>query len=63
MALVERAEAEGLEGVVNVSMQGRFNEGCTFCAFKDFCRLGRPTRKPKAFFVEDKWDPRKVDPT
>ena len=56
------AEKEGIEGIKQVQMNGRFNEGCVFCGFKDWCRLGRPTgaRQVAATFRTDPWDPRAV---
>lgn len=57
--LVERAEADGIQGVRDVSMQGRFNGNCWNCAMKEWCRLGRNTSKAaiKSNFVEDVWNP------
>ena len=59
--LLARAEEMGVAGVVGVPMEGRFNEGCTFCSMKEWCRLGRNVRKPavRATFVSDVWDPLK----
>jgi hypothetical protein len=57
--LVNWAEEAGIEGVGEVQMQGRFNQGCVFCPQKEWCRLGRNT-KPAALrttFVEDTWNP------
>ena len=61
--LRKKAKADGIEGVHDVGMQGRFNEGCVFCPMKEWCRLGRPTseRMVKATFVSSHWDPRVRD--
>ena len=58
--LKQLAEERGIAGVSEVMMQGRFNDGCTFCSMKEWCRLGRNTspRAVKATFVESPWDPR-----
>lgn len=54
-----RAGTDGIEAVTEVQMTGRFNDSCTFCEMKEWCRLGRPTREAnvRATFVEDRWDP------
>ena len=59
--LVKRAGEEGIEGVREVSMQGRFNEGCVFCDMKEWCRLGRNTseRVVRATFQHSEWNPLK----
>jgi hypothetical protein len=40
-------------------MQGRFNEGCTFCDMKQWCDAGRPTGSGalKATFEGYEWNP------
>jgi hypothetical protein len=57
--LVNWASEAGIEGVNEVQMQGRFNQGCVFCSQKDWCRLGRNTKKAalRTTFVEDVWNP------
>lgn len=57
--LKDKADREGIAGVHEVPMQGRFNEGCVFCGMKEWCRVGRPTgaRQLKVYFREDPWDP------
>jgi hypothetical protein len=57
--LFDRAADSGIEGVKDVSMQGRFNGSCTFCEFREWCRLGRPTSASavRATFLADPWDP------
>jgi hypothetical protein len=58
----EKAEREGIEGVTDVLMQGRFNESCTFCDLRDWCLAGRPTRAAnvRATFEKRVWDPMKT---
>jgi len=57
--LLALAEREGAPGVSEVSMQGRFNDGCTFCDMKEWCRLGRNTNKNalRAAFRVEPWEP------
>jgi len=59
--LEARAREYGLEAIGTVPMQGRFNDGCTFCDMKEWCRLGRNTsaRVVKATFRASPWDPMK----
>lgn len=59
LRLLALAQAEGIEGVAGVKMQGRFNESCTFCELKDWCNDGRPTREANvaARFERRVWDP------
>ena len=54
------ARERGIAGVVEVQMQGRWNQSCTFCSQREWCRVGRPTSAGavKASFVEQPWDPR-----
>lgn len=58
--LKQLAEERGIAGVTEVMMQGRFNDGCTFCSMKEWCRLGRNTnpKAVRAAFIESVWDPR-----
>ena len=37
--------------------QGVFNNGCTFCDFKDFCAAGRPPEMADGMFVKRRWAP------
>jgi hypothetical protein len=57
--LWERAKEEGWSGLGKVQMQGRFNEGCTFCDQKGWCDAGRPTGSGalKATFESYEWNP------
>lgn len=57
--LCTRAEDEGIEGIDQVQMQGRFSKECTFCDQKEWCRLGRNTsaRAVEATFVQHRWNP------
>ena len=57
--LVTRAQRDGVEAVADIQMQGRFNDSCTFCEMKEWCRVGRPTREAniRTTFVPDPWDP------
>lgn len=59
LRLKAKAEAEGIEGVAGVKMQGRFNESCTFCEHREWCRAGRPTTEAnvRATFEKRVWDP------
>jgi PD-(D/E)XK nuclease superfamily len=54
------AKRHGLAAIEKIEMQGRFNDGCTFCSMKEWCRLGRNTSPHaiRAAFVESVWDPR-----
>jgi PD-(D/E)XK nuclease superfamily len=63
--LQAKADVEGITGVTSVSMQGRFNQGCVFCEFREWCRLGRNTSKAavRATFIDDPWDPLKPQGT
>jgi hypothetical protein len=64
LRLMAQAEAEGIEGVRGVKMQGRFNESCTFCDLREWCKDGRPTSAAnvRAKFERRVWDPmRTVD--
>lgn len=60
--LKEKAELYGMDAIGDVEMQGRFNDGCTFCSMKEWCRLGRNSspRAVKATFIDNPWDPREV---
>lgn len=53
------AQEKGWDGLSKVQMQGRFNEGCTFCDQKVWCDAGRPvnTGVLKATFEGYQWDP------
>lgn len=57
--LTDRAARHGINGVSEVPMEGRFNEGCVFCSMKEWCRLGRPTgeRQVGATFRSEVWNP------
>jgi len=57
--LWERAKEEGWSGLGKVQMQGRFNEGCTFCDQKGWCDAGRPTGSGalKATIESYEWNP------
>jgi hypothetical protein len=57
--LVALAKDEDIGAVTEVSMQGRFNEGCIFCSMKEWCRMGRNTRAPvvRATFRHEVWNP------
>jgi hypothetical protein len=57
--LTRKAERLGIEGVSEVPMEGRFNEGCVFCSMKEWCRLGRNTnpRVVSATFRLEPWNP------
>jgi hypothetical protein len=57
--LLTRAEQDGMAAIQDIPMEGRFNEGCTFCEFKDFCKLGRNVSKAnlRATFVDQPWNP------
>src|SRR5262249_42845163 len=59
LRLMAKAEAEGVEGVADVLMEGRFNESCTFCEYRDWCKDGRPTKPAniRALFEKRVWDP------
>jgi len=59
LRLLAKAEREGIEGVSQVKMQGRFNESCTFCELREWCRRGRPTSAAivRAEFEKRVWDP------
>lgn len=59
--LVTLAKADGIAGIPNVQMQGRFNQGCVFCSQREWCRLGRNTSKAaqRITFIDDPWDPRR----
>ena len=37
--------------------QGVFNNGCTFCDFKDFCAAGRPPEMAASMFIKKRWAP------
>jgi hypothetical protein len=57
--LRERAERDGIEGVGDVKMQGRFTGNCTFCELRQWCKDGRPRRpaQVRATFERRVWDP------
>jgi PD-(D/E)XK nuclease superfamily len=59
LRLLKRAERDGIAGVSEVLMQGRFNESCTFCELREWCKNGRPTRPAnvRALFEKRVWDP------
>lgn len=40
-----------------VPMEGRFNEGCTFCDLKAWCDAGRPVGGRGDWFQSHRWDP------
>lgn len=46
-----------LEDIHSVPMEGRFNESCTFCGFREWCRVGRPVGGRGDWFVEHEWNP------
>lgn len=58
-ALLTRAGQDGMAAMPDIPMEGRFNEGCTFCDMKDFCKLGRNVSKAsvRATFVDQPWNP------
>lgn len=47
---------EGIETGV-VPTEGRFNDACTFCGFRTWCRNRRPTNAPDDWFVSHVWNP------
>ena len=53
------AKEKGWDALSKVQMQGRFNEGCTFCAEKTWCDAGRPVNAGvlKATFETYEWNP------
>jgi hypothetical protein len=62
-ALLTRAEQDGMAAMIDIPMEGRFNEGCTFCEMKDFCKLGRNVKpnNVRAMFVDQPWNPLAVE--
>src|SRR5215813_10731933 len=60
--MMAKAEAEGVEGVADVLMEGRFNESCTFCEYRDWCKDGRPTKPAnvRALFEKRRSEERRV---
>jgi len=40
-----------------VPMEGMFHNECQWCAFMDFCTMGRPVHLIGANFVEERWEP------
>jgi hypothetical protein len=59
LRLAALAAAEGIAGVTQVKMQGRFNDSCAFCELKQWCKDGRPTKPAnvRATFETRVWDP------
>jgi hypothetical protein len=57
--LKTRAEQDGMDAMPDIPMEGRFNGGCTFCEFREFCKFGRNVRPAnlRAMFVEEVWNP------
>lgn len=62
-ALLTRAGQDGMAAIPDIPMEGRFNEGCTFCELKDFCKLGRNVKPNnlRATFIEQPWNPLAVE--
>lgn len=40
-----------------IPMEGMFNNGCTFCDFREFCAMARPANQLETMFVKEKWAP------
>lgn len=55
VALKERVKT--LDDIATVPMEGRFNESCTFCSLRKWCRVGRPSGGRGDWFVEHQWNP------
>jgi hypothetical protein len=57
--LVLRAQEDGMAAIVDIPMEGRFNDSCTFCDMKDFCKLGRNVSRAnlRATFIDEPWNP------
>lgn len=52
-----RDRITSLDEIGQVGMRGRFNESCTFCGHREWCRVGRPVRGRVDWFVEERWNP------
>lgn len=52
-----RDRVKSLDDIASVPMEGRFNESCTFCGFRAWCRVGRPAGGRGDWFVEHTWNP------
>lgn len=53
-----KEQVGSLEDVLNVPMTGQFvNGACGFCAFNDFCAVGRPPATGRLMFSYEPWSP------
>lgn len=51
-----RNTVESVEDVRGLPMEGRFFRACTYCEFREWCRVGRPLGAVPTF-VENRWNP------
>lgn len=51
-----REKVKSAEDVKSLPMEGRFVRACSRCAFRDWCRVGRPTGAVRSF-VKKEWKP------
>lgn len=54
-----RNTVESAEDVRELPMEGRFFRACTYCEFREWCRVGRPLGAVRSF-QENRWKPLEV---
>lgn len=52
-----RGQMVALESVLALPMEGTFNNGCTFCDLREWCKMDRDVDYARRNFIEHRWAP------